>query len=141
MKTNLFICFFFILTLSFSLNERKLIKYIDSTNLLALSHYKSNDITQSFNYLIETVKLSDSINDYYGNAEANFTLGNIYSYLGLYSESERCFTKMLEQSQKIDDNFLIANSYMSLAELYRNNRPIETVILYFEKSISICIKK
>ena len=140
MKTNLFICFFFILTLSSSLNERKLIKYIDSTNLLALSHYKSNDITQSFNYLIETVKLSDSINDYYGNAEANFTLGNIYSYLGLYSEAERCFTKMLEQSQKIDDNFLIANSHMSLAELYRNNKPIETVILYFEKALQYALK-
>ena len=140
MKTNLFMCFFFILTLSFSLNERKLIKYIDSTNLLALSHYKNNDIAQSFNYLIETVKLSDSINDYYGNAEANFTLGNIYSYLGLYSEAEICFTKMLEQSQKIDDNFLIANSYMSLAELDRNNKPIDAVILYFEKALQYALK-
>ena len=95
MKTNLLTGFIIIvtLTLSFGQSERKVITYIDSINSLASSHYKINDITQSYNYLLETIKLSDSIHDDYGNAQANFLLGNIYNYMGLTKEAKVSYLK------------------------------------------------
>ncbi|WP_372753909.1 ATP-binding protein [Mariniflexile sp.] len=140
MKTNLLIGFFFAITLSYSQSERKVISYIDSLNSLASSHYKNNDITQSFNYLLETVKLSDSVYDDYGNAQANFLLGNIYNYMGLSKEAEKCYVTMLKKAVKINDNYLIASSYLSLGELYRNKKPLDEFILYYDNALNYALK-
>lgn len=141
MRNNLFICFLFTLTMAFSQSEREVINQIDSINSVALSHYKNNDIVQSFNYFNESIKLSDSINDSYGNAVANFTLGKIYNYMQEFDEAERCYTKMLKTSIEIDDNFLIASSYLSLGEMYINKKQGSAVITYFEKALEYALKK
>ena len=137
MKTNLFISFFFTLTLSFSQSERKVISYIDSINSLASSHYRSNDINQSFNYLLKNVELSESVNDDYGNAQANFLLGNLYQYMGLSNEAAESYSKMLASAKSIDDNYLVASSYLSLGEVYKEFKPADEVILYYKKAIAL----
>lgn len=65
----------------FSSNEREIIRKIDSMNKIVLSHYQENNITATINAFNEAIKLSDSINDDYGIAAANFTLGKIYDYM------------------------------------------------------------
>ena len=140
MKTYLTICFFFILTVSFSQNERKVISYIDSINSLASNHYKSNDITQSFNYLLKNVELSASIDDDYGNAQANFLLGNLYRYMGMPDEAAECYSKMLKSAKEVEDNYLIASSYLSLGEIYKLIKPMEAVIPYYKKALTYASK-
>ncbi len=140
MKTNLFISFFFTLTLSFSQSERKVISYIDSINSLASSHYKSNDISQSFNYLLKNVELSESVNDDYGNAQANFLLGNLYYYMGLSKEAAESYSKMLASAKKVEDNYLVASSYLSLGEIYKEFKPAEEVISYYKKALKYALK-
>lgn len=135
MKTNLFISFFFALTLAFSQSERKVISNIDSINSLVSSHYKSNDITQSFNSLLKNVELSESIDDDYGNAQANFLLGNLYRNMGLFKEAAECYSKMLMNAKKIEDNYLIASAYLSLGEIYKEYKPLETVIPYYNNAL------
>ena len=87
MRNNLFICFLFTLTLSFSQSEREVINQIDSINKLALNYYNINNLMLSINSFNEAIKLSDSINDRYGNAVANFTLGKIYSHMQEYNDA------------------------------------------------------
>lgn len=140
MKTNLLISFFFALTLSFSQSERKVISYIDSINSLASSHYKSNDINQSFNYLLKNVELSESVNDDYGNAQANFLLGNLYQYMGLSIEAAESYSKMLASAKKVEDNYLIASSYLSLGEIYKEFKSTEDVISYYKKALKYALK-
>lgn len=140
MKTNLLISFFFALTLSFSQSERKVISYIDSINSLASSHYKSNDINQSFNYLLKNVELSESVNDDYGNAQANFLLGNLYQYMGLSIEAAESYSKMLASAKKVEDNYLIASSYLSLGEIYKEFKSTEEVISYYKKALKYALK-
>jgi len=140
MKTNLFISFFFTLTLSFSQSERKVISYIDSINSLASSHYRSNDINQSFNYLLKNVELSESVNDDYGNAQANFLLGNLYQYMGLSNEAAESYSKMLASAKSLDDNYLVASSYLSLGEVYKDFKPADEVVSYYKKALKYALK-
>lgn len=132
MKSNIFICFFLLaFHVSFCQDERGIITKIDSINTLALEQYNKSDILQSINSFNLAIKLSDSINDSYGNAVAHFTLGKIYSYMKEYDDAERCFKKMLLASKDINDNYLIANSYLSLGDVYRNKKNRVNVIPYF----------
>ncbi len=96
---------------------------------------------RSINTFNEAIKLSDSIDDSYGNAVANFTLGKIYSYMKEHEDAERCYLKMLEASTEIDDNYLIANSYLSLGQVYRNTHETEAIIPYFKKALEFAQKK
>lgn len=141
MKSNLLlISFFFIITLSFPQSEREVINQIDRINTKALDHYKNNDIMQSFDAFNDAIRLSDSINDHYGNAVANFNIGKIYSYMLEFDDAETCYNKMLEYSLKIDDNYLISNSYMGLAELYEKKKQIVDVIPYYKKALEYALK-
>ena len=140
MKSYLLICFFVMTSLCFSQSEREVINQIDILNTEALAHYKNNDITLAFNSFNDALKLSDSINDYYGNAVANFNLGKINSYMLEFQEAELSYNGMLESSLQIDDNYLIANSYMSLAELFDKKDQHNDVIPYFEKALAYAKK-
>ncbi|CAH8283857.1 signal transduction histidine kinase [Mariniflexile fucanivorans] len=141
MKNNLLAGFFFIFIFasSYGLSERKLITYIDSINSLASNHFKNNDITKSFNYLLENVKLSDSIHDDYGNAQANSLLGNIYSHMGLSKEAEKCYLIMLKKAIKISDNYLIASAYLSLGDIYRDKKTFDQLLLYYNNALTYAL--
>ncbi|MBT8254074.1 MAG: response regulator [Flavobacteriaceae bacterium] len=142
MNKRLLIYVFLICTFSsYSLDERSVIKKIDSINTLALDHYNNNDFMLSINAFSQAIKLSDSINDSYGIAVANFTLGRIYSYMKEYEDAERCYLKLLDASNEIGDNFLIANAYMSLGEVYWHENESTNVIDYFKKAYTYAQKK
>jgi signal transduction histidine kinase/CheY-like chemotaxis protein len=135
MRNNLLICFLLFLNLGFSQSERELISQIDSINKAALNYYNINDMLHSIDSFNEAIKLSDSIDDSYGNVIANFTLGKIYSYIEEYNDAENCFQKMLAEAQQMNDNLLIAYSYLSLGEVYRNKKQISNVIPYFKNAL------
>ena len=101
----------------FSSNERDIIRKIDSINEIALSHYQENNITATINAFNEAIKLSDSINDDYGIAVANFTLGKIYDYMHEPVDAQRCYDKMLKASERLSDNYLLANAHIKLGEI------------------------
>ncbi|WP_104735610.1 ATP-binding response regulator [Hanstruepera ponticola] len=139
MKSNLLISFLFVISLSFSQSDREVINFIDSLNTQAIKHYNNNEIMLAFNSFNDAIKLSDSISDNYGNAVANFNLGNIYAYMHEYVDSKACYERMLASSLKIDDNYLIANSYKSLAKLSEIQHPNE-VIPNLEKALEYAQK-
>jgi len=122
-------------------NERAILNQIDSINSLALHYYSNNEIMHSINSINKAIKLSDSIQDNYGNALANFTYGKIYNQMNEFEDAERCFKKMLAFSLGIDDNYLIANSYLSLGNVYLDWNQTTDVIPYYQKALEYAEKK
>ncbi|OYX22884.1 MAG: hypothetical protein B7Z06_11015 [Flavobacteriales bacterium 32-35-8] len=70
--------------MAFGQRDRKIIKQIDSINSTALIYYDNNDIVKSFNGFNKAKALSENIKDDYGNAIANYNLGNIYDLMQNY---------------------------------------------------------
>ncbi|RZV61285.1 MAG: response regulator [Flavobacteriaceae bacterium] len=143
MKKNLLIYVFIMVCCSSfaTQDERDIIKQIDSINSLALDHYMNNDLMLSINAFNQALDLSTSIEDSYGIAVANFTLGRIYSFMKEGEDAERCFKKMLEASKEISDNYLIANAYMSLGQVYSLRDDSIDVIPYFRNALEYAKKK
>jgi len=135
MKAYLHFCFLLCSLLTFSQTERALINKIDSINAVALSHYNTNDIAKSFNLFNQAIKLSDSINDTYGHAEANFTIGKIYDFMHEYDKAEASFTQVIKASLKTNDNFLLASTYLHLGTMFSNKKPPVNPIPYYEKAL------
>ena len=102
----------------FSQNERAIISRIDSLNTTAIELYDRDEITQSIDYFQRAIKLSDSIDDNYGKAIANITLGSIYYKMDENADAERSYLKALEAAQNINENFLIASSYLNIGNIY-----------------------
>jgi signal transduction histidine kinase/CheY-like chemotaxis protein len=121
--------------LSYSQDDKAILNKIDSINTQALRYYNNNKIMQSINSFNYVIKLSDSIEDNYGKAVANFSLGKIYHYMKEYKVAERYYTKMLNASTKVHDNYLLANSYSSLGEIYKNEGQISKVIPFYKEAL------
>lgn len=141
MKTNLLYCFLLCSFLSFCQTERAIINEIDSINDLAMRLYNSNDIAKSFNLFNKVIKLSDSISDSYGNAEANFTVGKIYGFMNEDGKAKASFNKVIEVTQSAGDNYFLASSYLNLGKMYMYNEPPTDAIHYFEKALIYAQKK
>ncbi|MDO5971636.1 ATP-binding protein [Flavivirga aquimarina] len=135
MKTILLVCFLSIITLSFSQDDKHIIFQIDSLNSGALRFYDNNEMVNALSLSNESKRLSESINDVYGNALANFTQGQIYNSIEEYDTAESRFIKSLKFSLKIDDNYLIANSYLNLGKLYKEKKSLDQVRYYFDKAL------
>jgi two-component system, sensor histidine kinase len=135
MKTNLLICFLSITFLTFSQNDRQIIKQIDSINSTALIYYNNNDILKSFNGFNKAKSLSETIEDHYGNAIANLNLGHIYSLMQKYDAAENCYISSLKSSDKIDDNYLITSANFNLGKLKSENSAFKKAIQYFNNAL------
>lgn len=121
--------------LSFGQTERHVINKIDSINSLAISYYDTNNIVSSFTLFNQAIKLSDSINDNYGSAVANFTIGKIYLFMHEHKKAEASFNKAIAISEKTNDNYLLASSFLNLGMIRKFNTPMTDAIPYFEKAI------
>ncbi|PKQ43926.1 tetratricopeptide repeat-containing hybrid sensor histidine kinase/response regulator [Confluentibacter flavum] len=135
MKTNLLICFLSITSLTYGQRDREIIKQIDSINSTALIYYDNNDIVKSFNGFNKAKALSETIDDRYGNAIANYNLGHIYNLMQNDNAAENCYKAMLKSAKHTKDDYLIANAYISLGKLYKNNKAFENAISYFENAL------
>ncbi|WP_303317104.1 ATP-binding protein [Flavivirga abyssicola] len=135
MKTSLLVCFLCAINLSFSQDDKHMIFYIDSLNSDALSFYDNNKIIPALSSINESKRLSSLINDIYGNALANFIQGQIYSSIEEYDAAESRFINSLNSSLEIDDNYLIAKSYLNLGKLYRRKKSFYEVNSYFQNAL------
>lgn len=99
-------------------NDRHIIDKIDSLNIVGVTYLDNGNIKKSIEYLNLATKLSDSIEDNYGKAVANLTLGEIYYKLYETEDAEIRFLKSLSASERINDNYLIAQSYWYLGNVY-----------------------
>ncbi|MEW4924335.1 ATP-binding protein [Algibacter sp. 2305UL17-15] len=135
MKINLLICFLSISILASSQRDRGVIKDIDNLNSSALKHYNDNQIAKSFNEFSRSKVLSDSIQDVYGNAVANYNLGNIYNVMQNKESAVSCYYSALESSKNIGDNYLISKTYLGLGQLYKNKGAFKKAVFYFEEAL------
>ncbi len=121
MKTILLLCF-----LSFSIiisanSDRHIIKEIDEINSTALKHYDNHRILESFKGFLKAKKLSDSIRDFYGSATSNYNLGKIHFLMDNHDTAKIYYHYALDAAEKIHNDLLIANTYLSLAEIFNSN--------------------
>ncbi|SFZ93789.1 Signal transduction histidine kinase [Flaviramulus basaltis] len=134
MKTSLLVYFLFFSIVTFGKEDREIIKQIDNINSSALESYKNNEIVKSFKAFINAKILSDSIQDNYGSAIANYNLGNIYNLMQNDISAEEQYQLSLEASKIINDNYLISSSYLSLAKIYKKRKNYFKSIEYFQKA-------
>ena len=120
MKTILLVSFLSITSLTFGKNDRDIIKEIDDINSSALVYFKNEEIVKSFKEFIIAKTLSDSIQDAYGSAFANYNLGNIYNLMENYESAKEYYFLSLKDAELIDDNYLLASVSKNIAELYKN---------------------
>jgi len=139
MKTNLLLCFLSVTSLTYGQRDREIIKQIDSINSIATIYYANNDIVKSFNSFNKAKALSENIKDDYGNAIANYNLGNIYNLMQNTDAAERCYSAMLKSATKIDDTYLIANAYFNLGKIYKNLQKFDNAISYFDNSLKYAV--
>ncbi|MGE5943288.1 MAG: tetratricopeptide repeat protein, partial [Flavobacteriales bacterium] len=139
MKTNLLVCFLSITSLAFCQRDREIIKQIDSINSIAAIYYANNDIVKSFNSFNKAKALSETIKDDYGNAIANYNLGNIYNLMQNTDAAENCYNAMLKSATKINDTYLIANAYFNLGKLYKNLQKFDEASLYLDNSLKYAL--
>ena len=139
MKTHLLICFLFFSILTFGKEDREIIKKIDNINSSALKSYKNDELVKSFKEFINAKELSDSINDQYGSATANFNLGNIYYLMENYESAQDYYHLTLNALKTINDNYLVSSSYLNLAKIYRAQHDYQKSIEYFEKSLEYSV--
>ena len=116
-----FLQIFFILLIVnplFSQNDRAIISTIDSLNTVATALYDNGQIKKSIDHFNLAIKLSDSIDDNYGKAIANITLGNIYNKMNESSDAEKVFLKALKAAKIINENYLIASAYYNIGDIF-----------------------
>ncbi len=135
MKTILLVCFLCIINLSYSQDDKHTIFQIDSLNSEALQFYDNNEIVNALASINQSKRLSVSINDVYGSALANFIQGQIYASIEEYDAAKSRFIMTLKSSIEIEDNYLIAKSYLNLGKLYKKEKSFNLVRSYFENAL------
>ena len=135
MKASLLLCFLSISLLALGQRDREIIKDIDDLNTSALNHFNNNRIAESFNEFNKSKVLSDSIEDLYGNAVANYNLGNIYTLMEQQESAEVSYHDMLKASIKIRDIQLSIKAYLNLGLLYKEKRIYNKATTFFEKGL------
>lgn len=135
MKTILLICFLHASTLAFCQGEKDIIIQIDSMNSQALNYYDNNDIVNALNSINKAKQLSESINDSYGTALSNFTQGRIYNTIQEFDAAESRFEASFKAAIKINDNYLIANSFLNLGRLNKQKKSFSVELSYLENAL------
>ncbi|WP_052823437.1 tetratricopeptide repeat-containing hybrid sensor histidine kinase/response regulator [Neotamlana sedimentorum] len=118
MKATLMYCFLFFSILTFGKEDREIIKNIDNINSTATQYLENKNIVKAFKEFVLAKKLSDSIHDYYGSALASYNIGNIYNVMENYTSAKVYYKFTLESLVNIDDNYLLASTYLNLARIY-----------------------
>ena len=135
MKANILLCFLFFSILVFGKEDRDIIKQIDNINSSALDSYNNDEIVKSFKEFISAKELSDSIQDHYGSAIANYNLGNIYYLMENYESAQEHYELTLNVLKTINDNYLVSSSYLNLAKIFREQKEYTKSIQFFEKAL------
>ncbi len=125
---------------SFSQSEHTVISQIDSINVLVTNYYNTNDILNAFDKANQKRQLSDSLNDDYGSALANFALGKLYVQMHKYENAKASFLRMQKHSKQIKDNYLTAISYFNLGLLNRLNSITLNAVPFFEQANTFALK-
>ena len=125
--------------MTFGKEDRDIIKQIDNINSSALKSYKNDEIVKSFKEFISAKELSDSIQDQYGSATANFNLGNIYYLMENYASAQEHYQLTLNVLKTINDNYLMSSSYLNLAKIFRVQKEYGKSIQYFEKALQYSV--
>ncbi|WOD42361.1 ATP-binding protein [Hwangdonia lutea] len=141
MKTNLLVSFLLVTTLVFGKTDREIIKEIDQKNASALILFNNQQIVKSFKEFIHAKALSDSIQDNYGSATANFHLGNIYYLMENYKSAQEHYQLTLDVLKELDDDYLVSSSFLNLAKIFRDQNKYNKSIEYFEKALQFSVAK
>ncbi|WP_298498653.1 ATP-binding protein [uncultured Algibacter sp.] len=141
MKTILLVSFLSFTILSFGKNDRDIIKEIDDINSSAIVSLNDKEIVKSFKEFIIAKTLSDSIQDNYGSAVANYNLGNIYNLMENYDSAKEYYFLSLTKAKIIDDNYLIASIYKNLAEINKDENNFAKAHQFLMNALKFTAKK
>ncbi|WP_082048536.1 tetratricopeptide repeat-containing hybrid sensor histidine kinase/response regulator [Neotamlana nanhaiensis] len=135
MKAALLYCFLFFSMLSFGKEEREIIKDIDNINSSATQYLENKHIVNAFKEFVLAKKLSDSIQDHYGSALANFNIGNIYNLMENYDSAKSYYKSTLESLVNLNDNYLLASTYLNLAKIHTKEFNYAKATYYFNETL------
>lgn len=137
LKSYLHVFFFFLaIYSSFGQNERAIISKIDSLNTIGIELYDNDKVMQSIDYFNDAIRLSDSIEDNYGKAIANITLGNVYRKMNENDDAEKTYLKALDAAFKINENHLIASTYLHIGDVYSQGYlKKDEAMAYYQKAL------
>ncbi|MCB4809515.1 response regulator [Tamlana sp. 62-3] len=135
MKTTLLYCFLFFSVLTYGKEEREIIKNIDNINSSATQYLENKNIVKAFKEFVLAKKLSDSIHDHYGSALANFNIGNIYNLMENYDSAKAFYKLTLKSLVNINDDYLLASTYLNLAKIYTKEIDYSKATYYFNESL------
>ncbi|TYA84107.1 ATP-binding protein [Seonamhaeicola marinus] len=141
MLTRLFFYFLLLPLFLFANEDRDVIKEIDRINTISQNHFNEHRILESFKGFLKSKKLADSISDYYGIAISNFNLAKIHFLMNNHEDAKAYYNNTLEAAKRIDNDYLIANTYLNLAEIYTRGLKFSLAQDYLEKSISFSEEK
>ncbi|QFZ55423.1 response regulator [Oceanihabitans sp. IOP_32] len=135
MRKILLLSFLFVNIFSFAQNDREVIKKIDDLNASALILYNDKQIVEAFKVFNKAKALADSIEDDYGAATANFSLGNIYYLMQNYESAKVHYDLTLDALKGINDYYLISAAYLNLAKIFKEQNNYDVSVRYLKKAL------
>ncbi|GAB1371599.1 hypothetical protein MASR1M45_16610 [Candidatus Kapaibacterium sp.] len=118
-------------------------KYLDTISV-ARTYYQlgvlnsiSANYTKSLEYLLNALKLYESINDTKGVGSCLSDIGSLYLYLSDYNESEKYLLKALEINEKNKDTFYLKLNYSNLGLVKDAKSEFKEGLKYQLKSLKL----
>ncbi|HEY5687691.1 MAG TPA: response regulator [Yeosuana sp.] len=136
------VLFIYLLAFSFSFSQSDYgsRNQIDNFNTVASNNYSTKDILNAFNKANQARQLSDSLNDDYGSALANFTLGKLYMHMHKHENAKSSFLRMQKHSKQIKDNYLTAVSYFNIGLLNSAKTNSLAAVPFFKEANTYALK-
>ncbi|MCB4799643.1 tetratricopeptide repeat-containing hybrid sensor histidine kinase/response regulator [Neotamlana laminarinivorans] len=135
MKTLLLSCFLSFSILAFANDEREIIKKIDNITSSASQFLENKNIVKAFQEFVQAKTLSDSIQDHYGSAIANFNIGNIYNLMENHDSAKLYYGMALKSLTDLEDDYLYANINLNLAKIYTKEISYVKATHYFNEAL------
>ncbi len=113
-------------------NKGKTLRYC--YNELGGLFFRKGDLNQAVTNLLESLKISESLNDFESSAVSTLNIGNIYLREKMYEQALNYYTKSLEikKNNKIKN---IASNLFSISNVYRATEKYEKAILFLNEAL------
>ncbi len=132
------------------LDDKSLVKEIleqdlDDNNLEAANdwfeightHYKLGYYEKSQEYILKSITIFESFDDFLGMARCNNILGAVYKKWGLYDNALKKHFEALELLKSVDSPSEIARSYNNVGNVFRKLKKYDLALTNLYKSLSI----
>jgi len=106
-------------------------------NMIGVYHKKKGDYEKAIDLYLQSMKISESINNQRGISMSANSLGNLYSDQGDYLQAKFFYQQGLEIDKELGNKSDIASSYVNLGQVYMKQGNNAQAIDYYLKSLKI----